>query len=120
MADDTRSLFSKQGDLIDFACSDTYRDHYAAQGLTYPAGRCQQKAPIRIPVWTDETDALHERKRELELEVRLLRLENEQLRRDARVPDRGPIMPAPGGHSSTVFQGVVECDASGESADDPG
>ena len=108
---------SAQGDLIDFPCSDTYRDHYAAQGLTYPAGRCQQKAPIRIPVWTDETDALHEKNRKLEFKVYLLSFENDKLRRAARVPDPAPIMPAPGGHSSTVFQGVVECDASGEDAD---
>jgi len=26
-------------DLIDFPVSDLYRDHYAAQGMTYPSGR---------------------------------------------------------------------------------
>ncbi len=26
-------------DYIDFPVSDTYRDHFAAQGLTYPSGR---------------------------------------------------------------------------------
>lgn len=26
-------------DLIDFPVSDAWRDHYAAQGLTYPSGR---------------------------------------------------------------------------------
>ena len=45
---------SGQDDLIDFACSDTFRDHYAAQGLTYAAGRYKQKTPLRLPVWTDE------------------------------------------------------------------
>jgi hypothetical protein len=28
-------------DLVDFACSDSFRDHFAAQGLTYYAGRSQ-------------------------------------------------------------------------------
>ncbi len=120
MRHDSTPRNSGQDDLIDFACSDTYRDHYAAQGLTYAAGRYKQKTPLRLPVWSDETDALYDKKRELEREVRLLRLENDQLLRHARVRDRAPIMPAPGGHSATVFQGVVHCDASGEGTDAPG
>ena len=96
MEDDSTPIRPTQReDYIDYRVSDLFRDHYAAQGLTYPAGRRQEKAPIPIPVWTDETDALHERKRELELEVRLLRLENDQLRRHARVPEPGPAMPTP-------------------------
>ena len=35
-------------DMIDFPVSDVWRDHYAAQGLTYPAGRAPKKDP-RIP-----------------------------------------------------------------------
>ena len=30
-------------DMIDYPVSDVYRDHYAAQGLTYPAGRYPKK-----------------------------------------------------------------------------
>jgi uncharacterized small protein (DUF1192 family) len=30
-------------DMIDFRVSDSYRDHYAAQGLTYPAGRRERR-----------------------------------------------------------------------------
>lgn len=30
-------------DMIDFPVSDLWRDHYAAQGLTYPAGRYPTK-----------------------------------------------------------------------------
>ncbi len=31
-------------DLIDFPTSDIFREHYAAQGLTYPAGRYSRPA----------------------------------------------------------------------------
>lgn len=31
-------------DLIDFPVSDLWRDHYAAQGLTYPSGRKPEQA----------------------------------------------------------------------------
>ena len=72
---------SPQDDLIDFACSDTCRDDYAAQGLTYTADRSKPKAPLRVRDWNDETDALHERNRELELEVRLLKLEKAEVQR---------------------------------------
>jgi len=34
-----------QDDLIDFPVSDLWRDHYAAQGLTYPSGRYPKPAP---------------------------------------------------------------------------
>ena len=34
MADDTRTLYSKQGDLVDFRCSPAFLDFYHAQGLT--------------------------------------------------------------------------------------
>ena len=30
-------------DMIDFPVSDLWRDHYAAQGLTYPSGRYKRK-----------------------------------------------------------------------------
>ncbi len=32
-----------QEDMIDFPVSDLWRDHYAAQGLTYPSGRYSKK-----------------------------------------------------------------------------
>ena len=71
-------------DLIDFAVSETFRDHYASQGLTYPSGR---KLPERNSLrsrslpgsnWTDEADTLRARIRELEIENRLLKLELQQ------------------------------------------
>ena len=105
MRNHSTHVHSPQDDLIDFACSDTCRDDYAAQGLTYTADGSKPKARLRIRDWTDETDALHERNRELELEVRLLRLENEQLHRQARVPDRGPIIPSPGSQAPS-YRGV--------------
>ena len=36
-------------DLIDFPVSDLWRDHYAAQGLTYPSGRYPKTAPAIPP-----------------------------------------------------------------------
>lgn len=36
-------------DMIDFRVSDSYRDHYAAQGLTYPAGRYERTPAIPQP-----------------------------------------------------------------------
>ena len=118
--DSTPRAATQREDYIDYRVSDLYRDHYAAQGLTYPSGRCQRKPSLRVANWNDEIDAAKKRIAELELDNRLLRLENAQLHRNARVPDQGPIRPAAGGHASTVFQGVVECDASGENADAPG
>jgi hypothetical protein len=41
-------------DMIDFPVSDSYRDHYAAQGLTYPAGR-REKPPSNSTPQTNQT-----------------------------------------------------------------
>ena len=35
-------------DAIDFPCADVWRDHYAAQGLTYSAGR--RERPLQPPL----------------------------------------------------------------------
>ncbi len=47
-----------QENLIDFPVSDTFRDHYAAQHLTYSAGRAAPQTRPRLPVdplgWTDD------------------------------------------------------------------
>lgn len=34
-------------DMIDFPVSDVWRDHYAAQGLTYPSGRYPARAKTK-------------------------------------------------------------------------
>jgi len=71
-------------DLIDFPVSDVWRDHYAAQGLTYPSGRkLLERNSLRsrsLPGsnWTDKTDTLRAGIRELEIENRLLKLELQQ------------------------------------------
>ncbi len=36
-------------DMIDFRVSDVWRDHYAAQGLTYDAGRRDRTAARQTP-----------------------------------------------------------------------
>ena len=40
-------------DYIDFPVADCWRDHYAAQGLTYPSGRKERPQPTR-PGFSDE------------------------------------------------------------------
>lgn len=44
-------------DLIDFPVSDVWRDHYAAQGLTYPSGRYPRRPPQQPPPQHGYSDA---------------------------------------------------------------
>jgi len=75
-------------DQIDFRCSDTFRDHYAAQGLTYPSGRFPRNLRdphtphIKFTEHTQELDAaLQEtqgwKSRAIYLETRCAKLEEE-------------------------------------------
>ena len=40
-------------DLIDFPVSDLWRDHYAAQGMTYPSGKKPQPHPEQSRGYSD-------------------------------------------------------------------
>lgn len=55
-------------DLIDYPVSDTFRDHYAAQGLTYPSGRYPRKT-ARYPQggYAEQTKELDTLRRELSI-----------------------------------------------------
>ena len=70
-------------DFIDFPVSDSYRDHFAAQGLTYPSGRkpplpASSEVPQKfVPPPDDqrreaEIQRFEERIKRLEVEVRAL------------------------------------------------
>lgn len=68
-------------DLIDFPVSDTFRDHFAAQGLTYNPGRRSAQYPRTALV--ERTEEINEVRRELSIwKSRLMRCqqENEDLR----------------------------------------
>jgi len=43
-------------DFIDFTVSDTFRDHYAAQNLTYPSGRKNRQLEIRQQIGFQKLD----------------------------------------------------------------
>lgn len=69
-------------DMIDFACSDAYRDHFAAQGLTYSAGRRTPKP--RLPLVSrdrlvEQVDQLRGQVDEQKEAITQLRLEVEAL-----------------------------------------
>lgn len=50
-----------QDDLIDFPCSDLFRDHYAAQGMTFGSGRYARRPdPPKPDAPPDETGTLGE------------------------------------------------------------
>ncbi len=70
-------------DYIDFPVSDTYRDHFAAQGLTYPSGRrpplpaSSEVSPMPVFPPDDqrreaEVQRFEERIKRLEADVRVL------------------------------------------------
>ncbi len=110
---------SPQDDLIDFACSDTYRDDYAAQGLTYTADGSRPKGRLRIPDWHSELDEAQAENHALKREIRLLRLENAELRRQ---PSNGhrPSAEEPARRSpSRGFQGVLDQADQSEDLDAP-
>lgn len=96
MGDVTRFYQETQTDLIDFPVSDSFRDHFARQGLTYFSGRREPKPqtclPIVLPAWTDdrpvslarEIDGLKAQLAEVQAIVASQRAELEALRRVAR------------------------------------
>jgi len=49
----TESVPQPPFDFIDFPVNDVWRDHYAAQGLTYPSGRREQRDNVNVPKVTD-------------------------------------------------------------------
>jgi hypothetical protein len=65
-------------DLIDFPVTDRWRDHYAAQGLTYPSGRYPKRTPQR--------DEQNQEIRELKSIVQILRDELAEIRLTAEHP----------------------------------
>ena len=79
-------------DQIDYPVSDSFRDHYAAQGLTYPSGRFSRpQRTIHHPV-TNDDQAFHAIRQELlgwkskaiHLEARCAKLEEENQRLQSR------------------------------------
>ena len=60
-------------DLIDFPVSDLWRDHYAAQGLTYPSGR-KERPPQETPPTETELASLHTTIEELGKRIEELKL----------------------------------------------
>ena len=49
----------RDDDYIDFPVSALWREHYAAQGLTYDIGRRRQSEPPRYPVSVESSETLH-------------------------------------------------------------
>ncbi len=82
MRNDTTRVHSAQGDQIDFRVSNSFREHYAAQGLTYDIGRRQPNARPRIPDWNDEIHEAQKVNRDLQNELRLQRLEYAEAQRE--------------------------------------
>ncbi len=90
-------------DFIDFPVSDSYRDHFAAQGLTYPSGRrpplpaSSEVSPMPVFPPDDqmreaEVQRVEGRINQLEAEVRALR-KNRHVPKENQTPFSG--IPAP-------------------------
>ena len=77
-------------DMIDFPVSDVFRDHYAAQGLTYPSGRYPKKDPPIPPTpkggYSDADGDGWTRVGELIQSLNRKQAEIEQLRAEPRPP----------------------------------
>jgi hypothetical protein len=85
-------------DLIDFPVSDTFRDHFAAQGLSYPSGRYPRgpgQQPLLRPVEDSEhLDAIRSERdgwksRALHLQAQLAKLQEELKRHQEKHPSQG-------------------------------
>jgi hypothetical protein len=85
-------------DLIDFPISDTFRDHFAAQGLSYPSGRYPRRPgqqPQRRPVENSEhLDVIRSERdgwksRAPHLQAQLAKLEEELKRHQEKHPSQG-------------------------------
>jgi hypothetical protein len=87
--------------LVDFPISDSYRDHYAAQGLTYPSGRCERVPQLNRKGYGNfsdqgqELDAARQeaqgwRSQAIYLEARCANLEEEIQRLQNQTAGRGP------------------------------
>jgi hypothetical protein len=89
--------------LIDFACSDSFRDHFAAQGLTFAAGRSRpahHERPSCRGSEADEKVALEAVRQETEfLRQKVLKLEARLAILERQAPTHEP--------SAEVFRGVA-------------
>ena len=101
-------------DYIDFPVSDTYRDHYAAQGLTYPSGRRWQRpraAKLHRMVLLgsdDRADTLTRQNAKLEREVQRLGKEVAQFQEQLwALSKREPVNKK----TAATFTGIPDLDA---------
>ena len=78
-------------DMIDFPVSESFRDQYAAQGLTYPAGRYPKTSggipPRPVGGVSDEDDDAHAKIHNLLRIIRLQRVEISTLKATAHRTD---------------------------------
>ncbi|WHZ16640.1 MAG: hypothetical protein OJF52_003490 [Nitrospira sp.] len=74
-----KSTLQRPTDKIDFPTSDAWRDHYAAQGLTYPSPSANRKPKLFVDQVVDaiRQELLGWKSKAIQLESRCAALESE-------------------------------------------